>query len=70
MTFSTFAFSGPRHWVRGLCQQLAIPGFGSYGMSGADIAPLVEKAQRSSSMKGNPVELTSAELTAIAEQAL
>jgi alcohol dehydrogenase class IV len=58
------------HWVTGLCQQLAIPGFSSYGMSGGDLASLVEKAQRSSSMKGNPIELTSAELMAIAEQAL
>lgn len=45
-----------------LCAELEIPGLASYGMTEAKVAEAVEKGQKSSSMKGNPVALTEAEL--------
>ncbi len=45
------------HWLRAMRQQLAIPGLASYGVSAAHVSRLVEKAQQSSSMKGNSVVL-------------
>jgi hypothetical protein len=39
-------------------------------MSPADVPSLVEKAAQASSMKGNPLALTSAELTEIAALSL
>ncbi len=57
-------------WVRDLCQGLAVPGLAAYGVSRGHFVEIVEKTQRSSSMKGNPLKLTDAELVAILEQAL
>lgn len=45
-----------------LCAELKIPGLSAYGMTEAQVAEAVDKGQRSSSMKGNPVQLTEAEL--------
>ena len=49
-------------WMARICRQLEIPPLGNYGVSQADIPELVEKAARASSMKGNPIVLTPAEL--------
>jgi len=57
-------------WVRNLTIQLAIPSLARYGIRGQDAAELAEKAGRSNSMKGNPIALTSAELTAVIESSL
>jgi alcohol dehydrogenase class IV len=57
-------------WVRNLTTQLAIPPLARYGMRGKDAAELAEKASRSNSMKGNPIPLTEAELTAVIESSL
>lgn len=57
-------------WVRDLCQELAVPGLAAYGVSRGHFVEIVEKTQRSSSMKGNSLKLTDAELVAILEQAL
>jgi alcohol dehydrogenase class IV len=57
-------------FVADLCRALEIPGLNRYGMTRADIPALVEKAKVASSMKGNPLPLTDAELTEIAERAL
>jgi alcohol dehydrogenase class IV len=57
-------------WVRNLTTQLAIPSLAGYGIRGKDAAELAEKASRSNSMKGNPIPLTSAELTAVIEISL
>ncbi len=53
-----------------LSDDMQIPGLSSYGLSTDDIPALIEKAGRSSSMKGNPITLTSAELESIITQAL
>ncbi len=52
-------------WVREVCRRLEIPPLRAWGVSEADVPVLVEKAARASSMKGNPLPLTSAELTEI-----
>jgi alcohol dehydrogenase class IV len=57
-------------WVRTLTAQLAIPALGRYGITTRDVPGLAEKASRSNSMKGNPIALTTAELTAAMESSL
>jgi len=57
-------------FVDQLATELSVPRLSSYGMRTADISSLVVKAAAASSMKGNPIVLTTAELTHILEQAL
>jgi alcohol dehydrogenase class IV len=57
-------------WVRSLCDELAVPGLGTWGVRREDFADLVSKAVSASSMKGNPVRLTEKELTSILAAAL
>jgi alcohol dehydrogenase class IV len=57
-------------WVAGLCRQLEIPALGSYGISTDQIPSVVEKAAKASSMKANPLALTTEELTGILAAAL
>ena len=53
-----------------LCRRLAIPRLGAWCVRAADMAAIVEKAAAASSMKGNPIPLTPAELVAALEAAL
>jgi alcohol dehydrogenase class IV len=57
-------------WIDSLRRALEIPALARYGMRAADVPRLVDKARAASSMKGNPLVLTDAELTQIAEAAL
>jgi alcohol dehydrogenase class IV len=57
-------------WVATLCRALDVPGLARYGMREADVVQLVDKARVASSMKGNPIALTDAELAEIAVRAL
>jgi alcohol dehydrogenase class IV len=57
-------------WLERLCAKLQVPGFASYGVTRDEIAGVVAKAQRSSSMHGNPIVLSAEELTKIVERAL
>lgn len=57
-------------FVEQLVGELQMPALSSYGMTAGDIPELVVRAAAASSMKGNPLPLTSAELTSILEQAL
>lgn len=57
-------------WVQELCTALNVPPLSRYGLTPADIPGVVEKSQQASSMKGNPVTLTAAELTAILTRAM
>ena len=57
-------------WVTALCRALDIPGLARYGMRDSDVRGLVGKARLASSMKGNPIPLTDAELAEIATRAL
>ena len=47
-------------WLADLVQELRIPRLRHYGVGPEHVASLVEKAARASSMKGNPLELTTA----------
>jgi alcohol dehydrogenase class IV len=58
------------YWISELCKALQIPGLGSYGVTEADVAVLVEKAAKASSMKANPIELTPDELAEALQAAL
>ncbi len=57
-------------WVLALQRALSIPPLSAYGFSPDHFPALIEKARRSSSMKGNPIELTDEELRTILERAL
>jgi alcohol dehydrogenase class IV len=57
-------------WVQELCQALHTPPLSDYGITRDDFPALVEKAAVSSSIKGNPVQLTPGELEAILRRAL
>ncbi len=57
-------------WVKELCDELDIPALSKFGLRGKDFSSLVEKASRSSSMKGNPIELTDHELEEVLARAL
>jgi len=57
-------------FVEDLARALSVPGFASYGMQRADIPGIVAKATQASSMKGNPITLTAAELSEVLERAL
>ncbi len=56
-------------WIKELCTDLAIPKLRDLGVKPEDFEALANKAAQSSSMKGNPVELTQAELVEILENA-
>jgi alcohol dehydrogenase class IV len=57
-------------WLTELCAKLEIPPLRSYGVKERDLPELVAKAAKASSMKGNPIELTEAEMRELIERAL
>ena len=57
-------------WLIELIDMLGIPSLGSYGITRDDFPTIVAKSKNASSMKGNPITLTDAELTEILERAL
>ncbi|HOT92535.1 MAG TPA: iron-containing alcohol dehydrogenase [Anaerolineae bacterium] len=57
-------------WVQELCTALKVPGLATYGVTAAAFPTIIEKAQAASSMKGNPIQLTAAELRGILNRAL
>lgn len=57
-------------WVRALCAELKIPRLRAWGIAAADLAGVVAKAARASSMKTNPLPLTVEELLGTIEAAL
>jgi len=57
-------------WLETLVSDLGIPGLAQFGLTESMLPELVTKAERASSMKGNPLPLTPDELHAIAKQAL
>jgi alcohol dehydrogenase class IV len=56
-------------WLLDLVRQLEIPGLGHYGIGPADFEAIVTKASQASSMKGNPLTLTPAELKQVLAEA-
>lgn len=57
-------------WLDALVESLAVPRLSAYGITRADFPAILPKARAASSMKGNPVALTDAELLAILDAAL
>ena len=57
-------------WLAELTAALSIPGLASYGLSQDAIATVVTAAQRASSMRGNPIELSDQEVTEIVTRSL
>jgi alcohol dehydrogenase class IV len=57
-------------WLSELAVQLGIPPLAYYGITPGDVPELVERATGASSMRANPIALTSAELSAILVAAL
>jgi alcohol dehydrogenase class IV len=56
-------------WVRQLVADLRIPNLSAYGLTTENRGMIIEKAQQASSMKANPILLTTEELAAILEGA-
>jgi alcohol dehydrogenase class IV len=56
-------------WVQELCAELRIPKLRELGLGEQDIVRVVPHAARSSSMKGNPIELEPSELETILRRA-
>lgn len=56
-------------WVRALCAELNIPALRHWGINESGLPSVVEKAAQASSMKANPLPLTSEELLAVLEAA-
>jgi alcohol dehydrogenase class IV len=57
-------------WVTELVAALNIPSLAAYGVTAADFPIIVTHSRAASSMKGNPITLTDAELTEILERAV
>jgi len=57
-------------WLQQLCAELKVPGLRTYGMTEARFAEAVQKGQKSSSMKGNPVALTEAHMEDILRRSM
>jgi alcohol dehydrogenase class IV len=49
-------------WIQELCSALKVPSLTDFGLKEEDFAAVAAKAEKSSSMKGNPIVLTSDEL--------
>jgi alcohol dehydrogenase class IV len=56
-------------WLQNLCSELKISGLAGYGFRSSEIPLIVEKSTQASSMKGNPLKLTSAEMGSILARA-
>lgn len=52
-------------WVRALCAELNIPALRNWGITEPDLPGIAEMATHASSMKANPLQLTSEELLAV-----
>jgi alcohol dehydrogenase class IV len=57
-------------WLERFRSDLQIPSLRAWGLTESHVPALVTQARRSSSMRGNPVELTDEELTGILSGAL
>ncbi|MFP2896770.1 iron-containing alcohol dehydrogenase [Corallococcus sp. 4LFB] len=57
-------------WVKDLVHAVRIQGLRDMGLTDAAVPGLVTKARAASSMKGNPLPLTDAELTALVERSM
>lgn len=57
-------------WIQKLCKHMEIPTLRAYGIQIKDAETIIEKAKKSSSMKGNPVVLNDNQLKEILKQSI
>ena len=57
-------------WLHDLCATLKVSPLATYGITESDFPEIISQAKKSSSMKGNPIELMDRELLRIMELAL
>lgn len=57
-------------WLHDTVSALGVPGLGAYGITPDDVAAIVEQAVRASSMRANPIALTTDELAAALQASL
>lgn len=57
-------------WLKKKCQNLRVPGLAEYGLQQGHFSEIVRRAQQTSSIKGNPVQLTAEEMRDILSQAV
>jgi len=57
-------------WVQDMCATFALPPLRRFGLAEDDFPTAIAKAKKASSMKGNPIELTEAELRTILARAI
>jgi alcohol dehydrogenase class IV len=57
-------------WLQELTAALSIPGLASYKLSENEISTVASAAQKASSMRGNPIELSDTEVTEIVTRSL
>jgi alcohol dehydrogenase class IV len=57
-------------WIKNLCQTLQIKSLEHLGLNKADFQAVAEKSKIASSMQGNPIRLTEAELLEVLDKAL
>jgi alcohol dehydrogenase class IV len=55
-------------WVRDLCLAMQVPSLSEFGLKESDFEAVIARAQKSSSMKGNPIALTDEELMTILQK--
>jgi alcohol dehydrogenase class IV len=52
-------------WIKELCAKLQVPRLAEFGIKETNFSTIVEKSKNASSMKGNPISLSEAELLEI-----
>jgi len=57
-------------WIQELCSNLNVPPLSRFGFEESHFGPVIEKAKRASSMKGNPIDLMDEELQDCLRKAL
>lgn len=57
--------SALQEWLIELTRHLELPGLGRLGLTSQDYAEVIARAEQASSMKGNPIKLSTAELRGI-----
>ena len=57
-------------WIKNICGEMHIPALKDFGLTESNIAEIVQQAKKSSSTKGNPVQLTDEELTQVLQRAM
>jgi alcohol dehydrogenase class IV len=57
-------------WAKEMCAAVRVPALADFGVTENDFPEIVQKAQKASSMKGNPISLRDEELTEILRKTL